>query len=144
MSYRPYSSLKSTGVSLGGYVNASGIDMDKATPVQQTLSGDIDFIDVSIEAEARRFFGLTVSSILNGGSGEITTTGKIENVSTSFAFGDSLYVSKTGFLTNIEPDIGVNGFVEGDWVLFVGVIAKNKDNPLLKDIILAPDLRGKL
>ena len=144
MSYRPYNTLKSTGVALGGYTNSSGVDIDKATPVRQDASGDIDFINVSIESDIKRFLGLTNATILNGASGEVAITGKIENVTTSFDFGDSLYISKSGTLVNVEPDIGVNGFVSGDFVYYIGVIAKNEDNPTLKDIVLAPDLRGQL
>jgi len=143
MSYRPYNTIKSTGINLG-YTNASGVTMDKATPVRQTSSGDIDFVDVSVEADVLGVLGLVATSILNGAKGSVATQGKVENVIITGNFGDPVFISKTGGLTTTKPSLGVGGFVAGDWVIAIGVIAKNEDNPLLKDIVLFLDVRGQL
>lgn len=88
--------------------------------------------------------GLTTATIPNLSSGPVSLAGKVPNVSVSFAHGDYLYVSKTGGLTNIGPEIGVDGFVAGDTVIRVGVICRNTANPLQKDILVKIQVVGKL
>jgi hypothetical protein len=143
MSYRPYTAIKATGLELG-YQNNSGSTLTKGTPLCQKSSGYVDFINVSLEADVFAFIGIAGANISNATRGPVTTNGRVENVTVTGTFGDAIYVSKTGGLTNVKPDIGVGGFLAGDFVLRVGTIAKNETNPALKDIVLEVRLIGQL
>ena len=143
MSFRPYNTLKASGIELF-YQNNSGTTITKTTPVCQKASGIIDFINVSVESDVFAFIGIAGADIANLASGPISTTGRIENVIVSGNFGDPLYVSKTGGLTTLKPEIGVGGFLALDFVLRVGVIARNATNFSNKDIILDTQLVGQL
>lgn len=125
-------------------VNASGGSLNKTDPVRLDASGTIQKIDPSIEAQALACIGVAKNSVANGSSTPIVSQGRLEDVTTAGTFGDPLYVSKTGGLTNIKPSIGVGGFVEGDFVIFVGIVAKNQTNPLLKDLMVNVRVVGQL
>jgi len=143
MTYRPYSTLTASGIS-DTRPNNSGVTMDKGTPVRINTSGEIDFINVSVEDEVANVSGVTSESILNTTSGNFITTGKVTNITTTAVFGDVVYISKTGTLTNVKPSIGVAGFVSGDFIVSVGVIAKNASNPSNKDLVVIIDVVGQL
>jgi hypothetical protein len=143
MTYRPYKDLKTSGIQIN-YTNSSGSTIFKGTPVCQKITGSIDFVDVSVESDAFSFIGITGSDISNLLKGPVATNGRVEDVTVTGSFGDSLYISKTGSLTTIKPEIGLGGFLSLDFVLRVGVIAKNETNPLLKDIILDVQRVGQL
>lgn len=143
MTYRPYDSITAVGLA-DQRTNVSGVSMPKATPVRMRPDGDMDFVDVSIEAHAFAVSGVTSAIVTNLSTGPVLTSGRLINITTSFAFGDPVYVSKTGDLTNIKPSRGVNGFVAGDYVIAIGVIGKNADNPADKDLILNIGLVGQL
>jgi len=99
---------------------------------------------VSIESQASGAAGVVSQNILDGASGPVITSGKVSDITTSAAFGDLMYIDKTGILTNIKPSIGVNSFVSGDFVVSIGVIAKNADNPINKDLVIMVDIVGQL
>jgi hypothetical protein len=143
MSYRPYTSLTASGVS-DLRPNNTGVTIGKATPVRINTFGELDFINVSVEAQAMNSAGVVSEDIINGASGAVITSGKISNITTSASFGDVVYVSKTGVLTNTKPSLGVGGFVSGDFIISVGVVAKNTDNPLNKDLVVIIDVVGQL
>jgi hypothetical protein len=143
MTYRPYTSVTSTGIS-DLRINASGVQINKGTPVRINATGDVDFVNVSIEAQALAVAGVAAANIPNLSSGSIVTNGKISDITTSASFGDFMYIDKTGSLTNIKPTIGVNGFVAGDFVVSMGVIAKNLTNALNKDLVISIDVVGQL
>jgi hypothetical protein len=124
--------------------NNTGFAISGSTPVCIDASGDISLIDVSSEIEALATCGITVESIPNGDYGLVATDGKIENTTVGGAFGDIIYVDKFGALTNIKPSEGVNGFTIGDFVIRVGVISKNNDNPVQKDLLLSLAIVGQL
>lgn len=146
MTYRPYdaiiSSLESFNVK-SNLLNNSGLTILQHMPVRLTATGDIAAVDVSDESHVLRIVGISEAMILTGAYGVIVTQGKIENIS-SFNFGDYVYISKTGGLTNILPSAGVGGFTAGDWVVRIGVIGKNEDDPLLKDLFLNMHIVGQL
>jgi hypothetical protein len=119
--------------------NNTGSTILAYTPVIVNTGGDMDLIDVSNSSKIQ-IVGLTIANVLNTGVGEIRSDRVLKEITTPFLFGDTVYVSKTGGLTNILPTTGVNGFLAGDFVIKVGVIAKNQTNPILKDIILDPDV----
>lgn len=143
MSFRPYTAIKSTGIEYSFY-NASGYPISKGTPIKIRTDGNIDFINISVEHDIQSFGGVTSSDSVNAQKSGVVTTGRIENVITAFQFGDAVYIGKNGYLTNIGPSVGENGFVVGDFVFRVGTIAKNEANPLLQDLILESVLVGQL
>jgi hypothetical protein len=146
MTYRPYfqiiaavdpATVKST------LQNNSGLTVLKHTPVKLNTNGELSLIDVSIDDDILNLVGISNEMILTGNAGEVVTQGKVKNI-TSFSFGDYIYVSKTGGLTNVLPSEGVSGFVSGDWVVKVGTIGKNQDDPLLKDLFINIQIIGQL
>lgn len=136
MSFRPYQKINASSVS-DSRPNNTGSPLPKGTPVRINVSGELDIIDVGVEAEAFSAAGVVLETIANGASGDIINSGKITDITTTAVLGDVVFVSKTGGLTNVKPSIGVSGFVAGDLVIRVGVIAKNEDNPSLKDLIVS-------
>jgi hypothetical protein len=143
MSFRPYVSIKSSGIEFQ-FANGSGYPIPKGTPIKIRADGNIDFINVSIEQDIMSFGGIASSDSNNGQKSGVVTTGRIENIVTTFEFGDAVYIGKDGFLTNIGPSFGVAGFLVGDFVFRVGTIAKNETNPLSQDLILESTLVGRL
>ena len=143
MTYRPYDQITAVGLA-DQRTNVSGASMSKGTPVRMTVDGDMDFVNVSIEAHAFAVSGVTNAAVPNLSPGPVLTSGRLVNLTTTFAFGDPVYVSKTGGLTNVKPSIGVDGFVAGDFIIAIGVIGKNADNPSNKDLILNIGLVGQL
>lgn len=143
MSFRPYTEIKSSGVE-DERTNNTGITINKGVPVRINTSGELDFINVSVEAEAINVSGVASEPITNGSKGSVVNSGKISDIATTAALGDIVYVSKSGSLTNVKPSIGVSGFVAGDFVVMVGIIAKNESNPTLKDLMLNVDVVGQL
>lgn len=127
-----------------GYQNASGGTLAKATPVSVNASGQLIAVNVSNEAIVQAMVGLTTASIPNAANGQITDSGRLENVTSSFTPGDALYVAKDGSVTNLKPDIGAGGFVSGDFVIFIGVLVKNEFVPSNLDIKLMISLVGQL
>jgi len=123
--------------------NNTGVLLQKLTPVRINNLGVVDSIDVSLE-EAISVSGVTTEDILNGASGGSISSGIIEDITTSFNLGDVIYVSKSGDLTNTKPSIGVDSFLEGDYVIKIGVISKNELNPAAKDIYINISIVGQL
>lgn len=123
--------------------NNTGVTIGQAIPIKLTDTG-MGLIDVSLESDVDAIAGITKSSVEDSGQTEIVTGGTIENISTTFNVGDPVYVSKTGGLTNQKPSIGTAGFTANDFIIRVGVIAKNNDNPLLKDLVVSIQIMGQL
>lgn len=124
--------------------NNTGSTIIKGTPVRLNSFGDIATIDISAETEALAVVGITSEDIVDGASGTIITAGKVTDLTTTATFDDPMYVSKAGTLTNVKPDIGVSGFVAGDFVISMGVISKNETNPANKDLIVNIQVVGQL
>lgn len=149
MTFRPFSviiqqaSSSSTGTS-SNIINSSGSTIGALTPIRIDSNGSIQVIDVSLDSSALSIVGVTVASVANLGSVSVITQGKMADVTTSFAVGDYVYVSKTGTLTNALPSDGVNGFVTGDFIIRVGVIAKNEDDSNKKDLFVNISVAGQL
>lgn len=150
MTYRPYNNIIQEASQSGGasqnieLTNNSGSAITNLQPVSVDANGDIKGTNVTSENDAVKFLGLASENIADGQAGNIVTSGRISNISTSLGLGSYVYVSKTGGLTDVLPSEGVDGFLAGDYVLRVGVIARNQDNPLNKDILLSPALIGQL
>lgn len=143
MTYRPFNTIQSSGVQ-DSRPNNTGGTIAKATPVTINASGELDGVDVSIESSALSVVGVAEGNILNGSSGNFVSSGKLTNITTSASLGDVLYIDQSGGLTNVKPSIGVGGFSSGDFVISVGVVAKNIDNASLKDLILNIQVIGQL
>lgn len=124
--------------------NSTGFTIIKATPVKITTLGAIALIDPSVEADVDGLAGLTKDNVIDGSAIDVVSAGTIENITTLANVGDTVFVSKGGYLTNVKPTIGSGGFVSGDWVIRLGVIAKNQVNPLLKDIVVNIQFVGQL
>jgi hypothetical protein len=124
--------------------NTTGSTLLKFTPVYIAADGTYQKINVSIEAQALGCVGVLSEDINNGGTGKLAYNGTIEDVDTAADFGDILFVDKTGGITNARPSIGLGGFVAGDFVVQIGVIAKNPDNPANKDLIMNVQVIGQL
>lgn len=143
MTYRPYDSLVISNVG-DSYINNSGVSVQKATPLRATLTKNVDFIDVSVESQVRAIIGVSTDDISDGSSGYVIGTGRVKNISIDAVFGDDIYVSKTGGLTNVHPEAGVGGFVEGDYAIRIGVIAHNESDSGLKDLLLNITIIGQI
>ena len=126
-------------------INETGAVLTRYTPVRIHSDGTYQKINVSIEAEALACVGVINSeTIAVSAGGYLAYNGTIEEVTTAADFGDTIYVDKTGGLTNVLPSIGLGGFVAGDFVIRIGVIAKNHFDPLKKDLILHIQVIGQL
>ena len=121
--------------------NNTGSLIPKCIPVKATAFG-MDLMDPSNEADVDSL-GVTKTSIIDGGSGDVVTSGLIEDCGLAFAAGDVVYVSASGGTTNTKPSPGVNGFAAGDFVIRLGVITLNT-NPSLRDLILSIQITGQL
>jgi len=126
------------------FYNDTGSTLQKSWAVRINILGDLSLIDVSDESQVDAIVGLVKSNILDQSSGAIISTGRIENYITAEDFGTPLYINKTGLLTSTKPNIGVDGFLAGDFVVKVGVIARNKNNPANKDLLVNISIIGKL
>jgi hypothetical protein len=146
MTYRPYAAIIS-GIDSSAVrttlLNNTGLTILKGIPVRVNASGDLARIDVSVDGDVLGAMGVANELILTGTSGSIITNGKVSDIS-GFNFGDYLYVSKAGGLTSTLPSEGVACFVEGDWVIRVGVVGKNQDDPLLKDLFVSDQIIGQI
>lgn len=132
----------SRSVSLVGN-NDTGSTILKAT-VTKIDASDLGLVDPSIESDVFSCVGVTKNDILDGESGEVVSSGVISDISGVFGFGSTLYLSSTGGLTETKPTIGVDGFVAGDYVVMVGVVVVNSDNPLQKDLLVNLQIIGQL
>lgn len=126
------------------YTNNTGSSIAKGNPVCSDASGELVLVNVSSDTSVSSIVGLTSELILNGGTGNVVDAGRLTDIVTSFSIGSALYISKTGTLTDSRPDIGIGGFLVGDYVVFVGVVVKNEDNPSLKDVKLLLSVVGQL
>jgi len=124
-------------------MNNSGVTISQFYPVSMDSNGEAILTDVS-NGTARTVVGVAVANIDDGDQGQVVLSGKFENFSTLAPLGSELFISKTGELTDTVPDIGVGGFLAGDYVISVGKVMKNLTNPLNKDLIINIDLRGQL
>lgn len=125
-------------------INSSGGSINRTDAARLDSSGNAQKVDPAVEAQALSCLGVFKDSVPNGSLVGIVTQGRLENVTVSGTFGDAMYVSKTGALTHIKPSIGVNGFVAGDFVIFIGLVTKNQSNPLLTDLMVNIRVVGQL
>lgn len=137
-------SVGTTSSELPSRTNSSGGALNRTDPVRIDTAGALQKIDVSVETDALTCLGVAKDSVANGNLVGIVTQGRLLDVTVSGTFGDAMYISKTGVLTNVKPSIGVNGFLAGDFVIFIGLIVKNQSNPLLADLMINIRVVGQL
>ena len=127
-------------------INQTGTLLAKGTPVRINNLGYLDIIDPSQEDQALACIGLVVSGIANTASGPVITNGLLTDIGGigSFSYGDVLYLSKAGGVTNTKPSIGSGGFVSGDFVVRLGVVSRNITTPSNKDLIVNVQIVGQL
>jgi hypothetical protein len=145
MSYNPFQRGTSAPASSAARFNqnATGSMIPKGTPVKLTSAG-IALIDVSVESEVDAFAGVTSEDTLNSADAPVVTSGTIQDITTSFSVGSPIYISKLGTLTNLKPTLGENGFASGDFVIKIGMIAKNAQDPAKKDLVIGINIFGSL
>lgn len=133
-----------TGSSLlAEYENNSGSTINALTPVR-SISGGIADVDPSVESHVTRILGVVNQQINDGFSGDVTFSGLIENITTAIGVDTPVFLSKTGEITQTVPEIGIGGFISGDFVVYIGQITKNTSNPAQKDLKVDIDIRGQL
>jgi hypothetical protein len=143
MSYNPFTRQGYQAATGRFNQNQSGSALPQGSPVKITSSG-ISLVDVSQEGDVDAFAGVLANNSANGTTGQVISSGSIPNITTSFAIGSIIYISKTGILTNVKPSVGVNGFGEGDFIIKIGMIAQNIDNPTNKDLLVQIQHMGQL
>lgn len=151
MSYSPYflnktatGNVASARGTLTNFQNGSGSTLAKGTLVAVNTSSQLVPVVVSSEASVQAIVGMTSMAIPNAAIGSVVDFGRLEDITSSFAIGDALYLGKDGLLTNVKPQIGTAGFTDGDFVIFVGVLVRNEFNVSLKDIKLMISVIGQL
>jgi hypothetical protein len=146
MTYRPYADISSSGPAgqlAFNMNNTSGGTLAALQPVAVDTSGNMAPVAVSSDLSLTTL-GLLPAAVANGASGSVSVAGVIQAVTTSFSFGDTLYVGHSGLLTNVKPSIGSGGFVAGDWVVMIGTIVQNVAVPSQKDLAIAITKVGTL
>ena len=126
------------------YQNGEVSTITKGKPVTVNASGQSKLVNVSSEASVSAIVGVAAEDTPSAANGQVLDCGRLENITTSFAVGTPVWIATDGSLTNIRPEAGVNGFVAGMYVVFVGVIVKNQFNGLQKDLKVYMDLIGQL
>jgi len=149
MTYDPriYGGVITVGVTsaeLPARTNSSGGSLNRTDPVRLDTAGAVQKVNPSVEAQVLACIGVAKDSVANAAPVGIVTSGRLEDVTVPGSFGDSLFLSKTGNLTNTKPSIGVGGFVAGDFVVFIGIVVKNQSNPLLSDLMINVRVVGQL
>lgn len=123
--------------------NTTGITIFKFTPVKLGAGGMAPLVP-TIETDVDAFVGVARNDVLNTGSGDIINAGLLEDVAGGYAPGETVYVSKTGAVTNVKPTDGGAGFVAGDFIIKIGVIAENNVNSALRDCIICIQIMGQI
>ena len=126
------------------FINATGGVLSALSFVCQTPDGSVKIPSVSNSTECLNIIGVLPSPIANMAFGDVVVHGIITNIGTSFLLNDIIYLKKDGTWTHTPPEIGSEGFVEGDFVVRIGKITRNKDNAAHKDLFVEPVLIGQL
>lgn len=149
MSYNPlYVGQQSAGSArqlVTDYTNASAtVAIPQAQAVSINSSGLIVPLNVSSQASWNNFVGYANVRIPTSSSGPVIANGRLQNITTGLAVGTALYIGKDSNPTSTVPSVGVNSFVSGDAVIFMGVLVNNEANPSEIDIALFTQIIGTL
>jgi hypothetical protein len=144
VSYNPQGTGSSTAV-VTTYTNASAsVAIPQGMAVATNSSGLVVPVDVTSQASVQSMVGYANVRIPTSTAGPVISNGRLQNITTSFTVGNPLWVGVDGNPTNIAPSVGVNGFVSGDFVVFMGVLVENELNPSETDIALFTQVVGTL
>jgi len=152
MSYSPYFLNKNATGNVAGsrgtvtnFQNGSGSTLAKGKMVSVNASGQLLVTLPTSETLVQSIVGTTSMSIPDAATGSVVDNGRLEDITTSLAIGDPVYLNRDGTFTNIKPSEGdANAFEAGDFVIFVGVVVKNEFNGSLKDLKLMISVIGQL
>lgn len=148
MTYNPnFSSIsisEAAETTTNQFMNPLPSPMLKGTPVRLDVNGNLQLVSPSNEADVTAIAGLVDADILPGATGDVANSGRLENIATTAPLGSSMYLDINGSITDTKPSVGVGGFNAGDFVVFLGVIAKNRQNPNNKDLLVRIQLIGQL
>lgn len=126
------------------YTNNSGSTIPALSLVAQDNTGSLIAVNPSIESNVLEILGVILTATATGSTGLVALEGFLQNVTTSFSIGDIIYLSKIGGYVNVAPEIGVNSFVAGDFIVRVGKITLNSAVPGQKDFKIEIRLIGQL
>ena len=134
-----------SAVTGGLFLNNTGVTIPGMSIVWQDTSGNMHpFTSPSVEAQVTNILGLVLTDTDTGTQNTVYYAGLITNITTTFALGNVIYLSKYGAMTPYPPDIGVGGFAPGDFVIKLGVITKNSITLGNLDFNLSINLIGQL
>jgi hypothetical protein len=140
MSYSPSSFNPQTATAsalVTDYINASAVTaIPQGQACSINASGLLVPLDVSSQSSWTAFVGYANQRIPASALGPIIVNGRLQNFTTAYPIGTPLYIGTDGNPTNIIPSVGVNGFVSGDMVIFLGVLVPNEQIPSEIDIAL--------
>jgi len=117
-------------------------------PVSINASGELAVADITDEDSSYAFCGVTSIDCLINGTDTVLTAGSVLlDIPAVFGlngqYGKHIFVSHTGTLTMVKPEIGVGGFLSQDFILSVGITTKNTATATT-DLILNPRIIGRL
>ena len=120
----------------------------RGTPVSINALGTLTAVDIANEDSSYAFCGITSVDTLSGGSANVLTAGSVLfDIPAAYGltgqWGKPIFVSHTGDLTMVKPDVGVGGFVSLDFIVNVGITTKNPSTGTT-DLILNPRVVGRL
>ena len=137
-----------TGTVSGLYPNNSGATITAFTPVKMDSSANEILSDAKAE-NVKSLIGITQVDINDTEDKKVVTHGRLEGIDAvagiaTANIGQMVYLSSIGGLTTIVPSVNVNGFVSGDFVVSLGVLAKSLIDPAKVDLLINIDIVGQL
>jgi len=149
MSYEPINLqggvLQTTVETVGDTLNNNtGSTLLKTTVVKADSDNNMSAIDVTSRDEVYAIQGVLPEDVSDGTSGRVISKGRVEDITSTAAIGSVVYLSKTSDLTTDVPEIGVGSFLEGDFIVRIGFISRNKNNVTLKDLVINMEVIGEL
>lgn len=140
--YNPQDAGPSSAV-ITPYTNASvSVAIPQAMCVSVNNSGLVTPLNVASQSSVNNLVGYANVRIPASTNGQIISSGRLLNYTTGLTIGTPLYVGTDGNPTNIVPSVGVNGFLSGYYVIFLGVLVANETSGI--DIALFTQVIGTL
>ena len=140
-----------SGMLGGSYTNDSGSTINRLIPVTIDINDKkIGPVDINNEAHVKGIFGVTIEDIASAKEGDVILAGKVEGMEQVAGIsisdvGKTVYIAASGGITLDTPQIGVNSFVAGHFVVSIGILIKSVNNPSAGvDMILNIDILGQL
>jgi len=125
----------------GTYVAAAGDTVVMDRPLGVDADGKVRHVDVSSEQLSVGVCGIAISS---GFANDLITVQTIgEYTISSTQYGSLVYVAKDGTLSTTAPTLGEGGFVEGDFIVVMGMIRRDIYTGESK-LILNPRVAGQI